>query len=129
MKQSEYNTPINLIKIEINLIELMVTKKVFLKKNLSLNELAHCLDTNMNYLSQILNKRLRTNFNDYINSYRIKEACNMISQNSLHTMTINEIAANTGFNSRSTFYSTFRKLKGVTPIQYQKNCMEMSGIL
>ena len=111
---------INIIKIEIRLLELIITEKVFLKKDLSLGELARTLDTNMNYLSVILNKRLRTNFNDFINTYRIKEACSIIKENSQQKTPVAEIAAMTGFSSRSTFYSTFRKYTGMTPIEYQK---------
>ena len=119
MNSKVRDTALLFIQLEIRLIELMATEKVYLRKDLSLSELANLLDTNMNYLSQIINHRLRTSFNDYINSYRIKEACIILQSDFSEKHSVHHVGDLVGFSSRSTFYSTFKKFTGTSPALYQ----------
>ena len=83
------------------------------------------LDTNVNYLSQYINNQLQTNFNDYINSYRVKEACRIFKNDTIMKFTVDQVADMVGFSSRSTFYTTFKKFTGITPAFFQKNVAEL----
>jgi tetratricopeptide (TPR) repeat protein len=105
------------------LIQLMKNENIYADKEISLNKIAELLQTNRTYLSEILNKELKTNFNDFINEYRIKKSCILLTDSKLSHLTMESIALMVGFNSRSTFNTAFKKLTGVTP-SYFKNSGE-----
>jgi len=112
-------------KFEKRFVYFIETEKVYVQKTLSLAELSLMLDTNANYLSQFFNNHLKTNFNDYINEYRVKEACHIFKNDTLMKYTIDQVADMVGFSSRSTFYTTFKKFTGITPSFFQKNVSEI----
>lgn len=58
------------------------------------------------------------NFNDFINAYRIEETISILTSSSLSKLTIEAIALKAGFNSKSTFYSAFKKQTGKTPKEF-----------
>ena len=113
-------------KFEIQFVDLFENEKIYTQKTLSLPELARQLDTNVNYLSQFINTHLKTNFNDYINEYRVKEACRIFKNDTNMKYTVDQVADMVGFSSRSTFYTTFKKFTGITPAFFQKNVSEMN---
>lgn len=100
---------------------LMKTEKIFLKPEISLEELAVRLETNRAYLSRAINSKYKMNFNNYINASRIKEAIKFISNGDLKTFTLEGIAQTVGFNNRVSFNKAFHKYTGVTPSFFIKN--------
>ena len=104
-----------------NLKKLFDTEKIYVQKNLALTDLASLLNTNTTYLSQFLNNELATTFNDYVNLYRIKEACRIFKNNTEFKYSIDQVADMVGFSSRTTFYTAFNKFTGITPAFFQKN--------
>lgn len=69
-------------------------------------------------LSQVLNDNLGKSFNAYINEYRIEAACQLLE--TPHNLSLEGIGYEVGFNSKSTFFTTFKKIKQLTPSQYQQ---------
>lgn len=100
------------------LAKLMLHEKIFLNKDLNLDELAKRLGTNRTYLSQVINDNFNTNFNNYINEYRVKEAQRLLLNPSSKILTIEAIAQNVGFNSKSSFNTAFKKFTGLTPSDF-----------
>lgn len=98
---------------------LMAEQCVFLESNLTLNSLARKLATNPHYLSQVLNEEMGENFYDYVNKLRMQFAKEKL-ENSDNTTPIIEIAYECGYNSKSSFYNSFRKYTGLTPSQYRR---------
>jgi AraC-like DNA-binding protein len=96
----------------------MVEKGLYKNPNIKLNDLANEINTSQHQLSQLLNDHLGKNFTLFINEYRIAEACQLLSTKS--HLTIEAIGEEVGFNSKSTFFSSFKKLKGSTPAVYQQ---------
>jgi AraC-like DNA-binding protein len=103
------------------LTETMEREKPYLKSNLTLPDLAKMVSTTPNYLSQVINEQLQMNFFDFINSYRIETAKNLIINPLPHTRNILDIAMESAFNSKSAFYSAFKKQMGITPAEYKKS--------
>ena len=99
---------------------LMTEKKLFLKSDLSLYDLASELDINRNYLSNIINEAMNTNFYNLINGYRIEEAKKMLVSDDFQHLSIEGIATSAGFKSRSVFYPVFKKMVGMTPAEFKK---------
>lgn len=96
----------------------MTEKNVFKNPNLKLNDLASEINVSAHQLSQLLNDNLGKGFTLFINEYRIEEACRILS--ATDNLTIEAISDEVGFNSKSTFFSSFKRLKGMTPAQYQQ---------
>jgi AraC-like DNA-binding protein len=70
-------------------------------------------------LSEILNTRLNQNFYDFINRYRVEEVKKRLSENDSGKFSLIAIAFDSGFNSKSSFNTIFKKLTGVTPSQFR----------
>jgi AraC-like DNA-binding protein len=100
----------------------MIEKNVFKNPNLKLNDLADEINVSAHKLSQLLNDNLGKGFTLFINEYRIEEACKILS--TTENLTIEAISDEVGFNSKSTFFSTFKKLKGMTPAMYQQSIVK-----
>jgi AraC-like DNA-binding protein len=64
---------------------------------------------------------LSKSFATYINEYRINQACELIANDSL--IKLEAIGYEVGFNSKSTFYTAFKKLKNTTPTLYKESLL------
>ncbi len=95
-------------------------KKPYKAPELTLAELADNVNIPTHYVSQVINEKLGVNFLDFINGYRVKAAQEMLRDANWSHYTIISIAYEAGFNSKSTFYSVFKKYAGMTPSAYRK---------
>lgn len=89
--------------------------------DLTLDMLVAHTGLNRSYLSGALNRCVGKNFNTYVNEYRVKEAIRLMSEPANANYTIEAIAFESGFNARSNFYRTFKKLTGLSPANFRKN--------
>lgn len=112
-KNTEHD--INLIEISNKFKILMEDEKKFLDSEIDLEKAAELLGTNRTYLSKVLNGILNINFNNYINSLRIKESIQLIKNGDAERLTIEGLANQVGFKHRSVFRRAFQKETGVTP--------------
>lgn len=97
--------------------QIMAHEELFKNPNLTLGELAKAVHITPHLLSQILNDHVGKNFTSYINAFRINKACNMFEAN--RPFSLEAIGYEVGFNSKSTFYTSFKKIKGTTPLAYK----------
>lgn len=93
----------------------MERDELFRDANLSLMGLAQHVGVTTNYVSQTLNAQLGVSFFDFVNHWRV-EASKPIIEKGGRPITL--IAYEVGFNSRSSFYTAFKKNTGMTPSQY-----------
>ena len=103
------------------LVLIMEDDKAYRNPLISLHSLARQLSIPDRYLSQIINETLDKSFYDLINWYRIKDCAECLTSPDNTHKTILEIAYDAGFNSKSTFNSSFIKYLGVTPKEYRRN--------
>lgn len=104
-------------KIESSLPKI-ADKELFLDPNITLEDTAKELGVPKHVLSQYLNKKLQKSFSTFINELRIKKAKELLQTKT--NFTIEGIGYESGFNSKSTFFTAFKKLTGQTPSEYQK---------
>lgn len=97
---------------------LMKTEELYKNPNLKLSDLATKMNISAHQLSQLLNDNLEKSFSTYINEYRINEACERILTDT--NLKIEEIGYEVGFNSKSTFFTTFKRIKNTTPLLYRE---------
>lgn len=117
-KDSESNTGTN--KTFIQLEKTIITQQLFLFPDLTLNKLSKELNLSEGYISQLINSSTNFNFNDFINQLRVNEAKSLLSNPEFDHYTIESIGLECGFNSKSIFYSAFKKFEGKTPAFYKK---------
>lgn len=103
--------------------QLLRTEKPYLESDLSLPKLAGRLNTSPHHLSQLLNDRLGQSFFDWLATYRIAEAKLLLNDPTTAHLKIDEIAERVGYNSTSTFHTTFKRLTQQTPAQYRANSL------
>ena len=104
-----------------SLTKLMEDRKLFLDENISLPSLAGLINVHPNYLSQVINERFQKNFYEFINSYRVEEFKNKVSDEKNTNKTFFALALECGFNSKASFNSSFKKITGITPSQFVKS--------
>ena len=98
---------------------LILQRQLYKDPNLKLNDLARGINISSHLLSQLLNDNLGKSFSTYINEYRINEACKLIETS--HHLTFEAIGYEVGFNSKSTFYTAFKKVKDTTPALFKES--------
>lgn len=91
----------------------------YLDPLLSLNGLADELDMGTSKLSNVINNHGGESFSDYINAMRVSEAKRILADTEYKDYTIVAIGLECGFNSKSAFYSSFKKICGKTPLSYR----------
>lgn len=129
--RESYSTPIN-AKEEINrtdskgnilfqqFLNDLEKEKLYLNSNLSLDQLAQKYNVSAGYLSQMISKHSEKGLTDLVNTLRIEEAQKMLLDTSFDNYTIESIALESGFSTKTNFYKVFRKFVGITPNQYKK---------
>jgi len=104
-----------------DLLEVMQSERPYLEADLTLGKLAERVGIHQNYLSRIINEHREQSFNDFVNQYRIEEACRRLLSPADKDLTILQIAYETGFYSKSVFNSAFKKFTGQTPSEFRRN--------
>jgi AraC-like DNA-binding protein len=103
----------------IRLKTVMDNEKIYTDSSLTLPKLAQQLNVSLHALSHEINAFYNQNFTEYINAYRIEEACKMLSSDLYDNFTIEGIAYDCGFNSLSSFNAAFKKQMRITPSQFR----------
>ena len=108
------------------LLHVMQTERPYIEGDLTLQKLADRLSIPVNHLSQIINERLGQNFFDFINSYRVKEAQELLTDAAKKHYTVLAIAEEVGFRSKSAFNAVFKKHVNMTPSEFRKSASNKS---
>ena len=91
--------------------------QIYMDPDITLDKLAESLKILPRDLSSLINRHFGINFYEFINRYRIEEAKRMLTSEEYKATTITDIYLKVGFNSKSVFYTFFKKLEGMTPSQ------------
>lgn len=110
-----------LANLQQSIKDAMERDKLFLDSDLSLGKLAALLNTNTKYVSYCINTCFDKNFSTFVNEYRIHEAIRLIDTDTIQQYTLEAIAEQSGFKSRSVFITAFKKVTGKTPSQFKKD--------
>ncbi|MEI6142512.1 MAG: AraC family transcriptional regulator [Mariniphaga sp.] len=94
--------------------------KPYLNPDLKIDDLCIVLKTNRNYLSKTINNKYGMNFSNFINSFRIGRAKELLSDKKFEHYSIQGVAEMSGFKSSSSFYTFFKQIVGVTPADFRK---------
>lgn len=100
--------------------DFMLLNKPFLDPFLNVESLAEQINQPSGELSLTINRKIGQHFFDFVNSYRINLAAEMLINESQQDKTILDILYEVGFNSKSSFNTAFKKHLLMTPSQYRK---------
>jgi AraC-like DNA-binding protein len=98
---------------------LMKNEKLYIKSELTIQELSKKLETSIHKVSQVINESFHENFYDFVNSYRIEEVKKLLQNTRNNNVKVISLAYDCGFNSKSAFYAAFKKSTGITPVEYR----------
>ena len=71
------------------------------------------------HISKVINTTSNFNFSDYINLLRVEQAKKLLSNSDFDRYTIVSVGLECGFNSKSTFYTAFKKFTNYTPTEFR----------
>ncbi|MCC9019335.1 helix-turn-helix domain-containing protein [Flavobacterium lipolyticum] len=97
----------------------MTEKEPFLDPSLTIQELSNQINIPVRDLSVLINHHIDQHFFDFVNEYRIQKAMNLLKDQSKSQLTVLEILYEVGFNSKSSFNTSFKKYTNLTPTAYR----------
>ncbi|MBR3074802.1 MAG: helix-turn-helix transcriptional regulator [Bacteroidales bacterium] len=105
-----------------NLMEQISTlieeKELWRRKDLRITDLASELATNKTYVSLLLNNVSGGSFTDIVNGYRVRNSQTLMREHP--EMLLDDVAAESGFSSYTSFYRNFKSITGMTPQEWKK---------
>jgi AraC-like DNA-binding protein len=104
----------------LKLQQFMIAEKPYLNPSLTIQEVSDTIQIPTRELSILINHQLDQHFYDFVNSYRIEHAKEILKDHTKSKLTILEILYEVGFNSKSSFNTAFKKHTGYTPTDYRK---------
>ncbi len=105
----------------LKLKQYMIEEKPFLNPSLTIQDISKDMGIPVRDLSILINHKLEQHFYDFVNSYRIAYAMDILKDVTKSKVTVLEILYEVGFNSKSSFNTAFKKHTGNTPTAYRKS--------
>lgn len=84
---------------------------------LKIKTIASLFGYNSSYLGKLFNQKMSQNFNSYLDVVRIKHSVDLLKNTDLK---VYEIATKVGYSNVNYFHHKFKKLKGMSPMEFRK---------
>lgn len=105
--------------------QVMDRTELIAQPDFTIERLAQTIHTGQKYVSQVVNETFGCNFATLLGRHRVREACRRFNDPDHYgSYTIESIARDLGFKSRSNFATTFRKHTGLNPSEYLRLARE-----
>ncbi|MRX42030.1 helix-turn-helix domain-containing protein [Flavobacterium sp. LC2016-23] len=112
--------PIIASQIE-SLKEYMIVQEPYLDPSLTIQQLSNQINIPVRDLSVLINHHMNQHFFDFVNEYRIQKAMGILKNQAKKDLTVLEILYEVGFNSKSSFNTSFKKYTELTPTAYRNS--------
>lgn len=123
-RQMNYISRDKLEKINELMLDYLQSHQPFLKKGYSSGQLAADLKIQPYLVSAVINQLHQTNFNDFLNGYRILHVLSLMQKGESKMLTLEALAGTCGFNNRNSFTTAFKKQTGTTPGTYVRTLLQ-----
>jgi len=107
-------------QIEEKLVQLMEAEEQFKSPDFSLSKLALLSGVASKELSDHIHTHHKCNVSTYINTYRVEKVKTLLDSQAFGHYTLEAIAQEAGFKSKSSFHAIFKQYTSLTPAQYRK---------
>ena len=98
--------------------EKLETEKAFLDDALTLDDFAASVKLPKKQVSELINQSFGSSFKELINQYRVEEAKAIMQREGETKIQLIDVAMDSGFNNKVTFYRTFKRHTGKSPSEY-----------
>ncbi|WP_246048556.1 helix-turn-helix domain-containing protein [Leptospira sarikeiensis] len=114
---------LDIARLKQRIEKLLEEEKIYRTEELSISVFASSLNEEgekitPEQISEFVNTTYEKNFNQFINEYRIKEACELLISNP--NLSVLTVALSVGFNSKSSFHPAFKSFTGMSPTEYRE---------
>ena len=92
-------------------------EKIYRDPDLKISHIAKRVRSNRKYVSEAIQEVSNMHFNNFVNFYRVNEAKKIMLKGN---DSISDVQYASGFNSRTTFYTAFKKFTGMSPSKFKK---------
>jgi AraC-like DNA-binding protein len=106
---------LNLLSLKINRY---IEAKPYLNPEFNLTVMSTDTDIPVHHLSYYFNEHLQVNFNTWKNDLKIDHVIYLIRNGSGEILTLDALAKQAGFGSRTSFFNSFKQKMGITPSEY-----------
>jgi AraC-like DNA-binding protein len=110
-------------EIKNRILDFFETDKPYLNPDLNMESLSNSLNIPKYHITEVLNTEIGSNFFGFVNKYRV-EAVKKMLDNPKNQYSIEAIGYECGYNSKSSFFTVFKKLSGMTPMEYKNKKSE-----
>jgi len=114
------------LKLAKSIIKEIKNLQLYKDTNFSLSTASIHFNIPAHHISFVLNNQLKKSFPDIISKMRVEHAIALIENSQNKKYTLEAIGNMSGFRSRTTFYVSFKKITGVSPLEY--NNMTISNL-
>ncbi len=98
----------------------MKLERPFLKQGYTINDLSRETGIPQHHLSALINRIYKMRFNEYLNRIRISYISENFKNPAWEKLTIEGIAKQAGFTSRTTFFNSIKKTTGLSPSEFME---------
>ncbi|MFY0591601.1 helix-turn-helix domain-containing protein [Roseivirga sp.] len=113
-------------RLEEKIQTVLLNENLFKDPNLTMPALAKLVGQTPHQFSSFINDQLGQNFSQLMSTYRIEAAKTMLID--MPHLTVEAIGFDCGFNSTSTFHTSFKKATGLTPAAFRKETSNSSTL-
>jgi len=107
--------------IHQKILKEMEEKRYFAGNLASLSDLANTIKESSHHVSQVINEVMGKGFFEMLAWYRVEEAKRLIREDLETKLTVEDIAEQVGYNSKSSFNTVFKKQTGQTPSEFRRS--------
>jgi AraC-like DNA-binding protein len=105
-----------------NLQRALEVERIFMQEGLTIGTLAERLGTTEAVLRRVINSGMgHRNFNDFLHTWRVREACDELAKPELARVPVLSIAMKVGYGSVGAFNRAFKARVGMTPTAFRRN--------
>ncbi|TAH26831.1 MAG: helix-turn-helix domain-containing protein [Cytophagales bacterium] len=94
------------------------SQKCYIIQGLNLGKLSSIVNQPTHTISECINRIEKSNFNDFINKYRVEYAKEMLLDKKYDYLSVEGIGKEVGFSTKATFYASFKKFTNTSPKKY-----------
>ena len=126
-RQKGIGVSVEIVDSILSNLERFEKEQEYLDPDINTHSLAKKTNTNVKYLSKVINHHKNMSFTNYINHLRIQHTINELKTDPMYRkFTIKAIAAEFGFNNPESFSQAFYKNTGIKPSYFIKELQNIS---
>ncbi len=111
----------NIMNYIAQIEKLSFEHELFRDPNLKIADIANKLNIPKSHISYIFKYHANISFSEYKKAIRIHDAIKHIEQDYLKSNTLDSLSKKVGFTSYNPFFTSFKEISGISPLEYYKN--------